>query len=106
MTVGFDPLEAFSDCAGRLAAEVIFSEAWKRDIPERTRQDQILFEELVTTVVTAEAEGDAQMRQVQAQVTHMALLWRATFSFEPREAALADRHAARQVAMCQSMLSR
>ena len=104
MSLSEDPLHLFAQCAGRLEAESDFAQAWDAAAYARVKSRHSNFLDLVAAVRTAENGKRANQLQVQAKIAHMSLLWRAQMAFDPNEASIATRSAARDVAFCLRML--
>jgi len=97
-------LHTFATCAGRLSA--VMEHQWLFDGPasEQTKLQRAAIIDLVEAVMPPDREPEVLQWRIAAKVAQLALLTRATFNPDARDAAWAQQQATRFARECTGLL--
>ena len=99
-----DLVRVFASCAGRLQAQMQHQWLISDPTADRTEAHRAAMIDLLDAVLPEGAGRDALMHRSAARQAHAALLTRATFNQNPRDAAWAQRRVEMEISQCQALV--
>lgn len=99
-----DPLRTFANCVGRLSAVVEYQWMFDGRESERTEQQRDSVLQLMQAVMPPNSGRKVLSWRISAKMAQSALLTRATFNDDPKDAARALRASNRMIRGCTAFL--